>query len=114
MPRIHFDSEQLLAPPPAAIDYLAKLLGDGQLQPAKLLAPVLPVDFRLNPTGEAFLALIKTLSSERITFLHTRALALGSVVIELDRIQALCQVISCQPSGRFYEIETVLVTRIAD
>jgi hypothetical protein len=87
--------------------------------PVGLLAAVLPVNFRLDPIGEPFLGLVKTISAERIALLHTRAIACGSVVIEvgtypMDRIQLLCQVTTSQPSGRFYEIETVLVKRIAD
>jgi hypothetical protein len=127
MPKFRFDRDSLPAPPAAAVDYLSKLLaedqsfGDNRIEShyVQLLVAVVPVDLRLNPIGDAFLGLVKKLSTQRITLLHTRAIALGGVVIEvgaypMDRIQLFCQVTSCEPSGRFYEIGGLLVHRITD
>jgi hypothetical protein len=124
---IQFDRSALILPPKAVVDFLLKLdrgadsateRRDSQRQAAVLQVAVVPVDFELQQSGESFLAITKDISATGMSLIHTRAIASGSVVVELMNrddatLQLLAYVVRCEAVHRFYEIGLRFVTRLA-
>jgi hypothetical protein len=124
---VQFDRNTLVLPPKAVVDFLLKLdrtaertheRRDSVRRVAVLEVAVIPVDFELKQCGESFLAISKDISSSGMSLIHTRAVASGSVVVELmnrdeNTLQLLAYVVRCQAIHRFYEIGLRFVTRLA-
>jgi len=125
---VQFNRDELVLPPKAVVDFLRRLdqkeertdeRREAGRQAAVLEVAVVPVDFELRQCGESFLALSKNISSTGMSVIHTRALAKGSVVVELlnrdnASMQLLAYVVRCEPIRRFYEIGLRFVTRLTD
>jgi c-di-GMP-binding flagellar brake protein YcgR len=124
---VQFNRDELVLPPKAVAEFLRNLdrneeptheRRESERQTAVLEVAVVPVDFELRQCGESFLALSKDISSTGMAIIHTRALASGSVVVELlnrdnSTMQLLAYVVRCVPIRRFYEIGLRFVTRLA-
>ncbi|MCG8583246.1 MAG: PilZ domain-containing protein [Pirellulales bacterium] len=77
-------------------------------------AAALPVDERMSPTGEGFLAMTFNISQSGLALVHTRAVNDKLLLIQLDdkqHTQVVLEVIRSRHAGRFYDVAGRFIRR---
>ena len=126
MSDLDFDRRNLFPPPPEIVAYVERLaanyVGDDrrttQRRAVTVPVTVIPVNQDLEPTGEAFMAISRDISTDGMSFIHTRNVNDEYLALELvsrdggDEMQVLMKVLRCETVGRFYEVAGRFVKKL--
>lgn len=126
---IQFDRSNLLHPPQAIAQFIRNRLSEkfyvyrgperrySQRHP--LVAPVIamPISDTFQPAGEAFMVMVRNISTKGVALISTRAVNTKLLAIELgaastDSMQLVVRVLRCRIIDRFYEIAGSFLTRM--
>ena len=116
-----FDSRELVMPRELLVQFIQKLTEgvaptftvDRRTEPRwTIVMPVavMPVDIRLRPNGEQFVAITRDISSRGLALYHTAEVPAKSLLaVELrnpqgDTLQAVLEVLRCRADGPAFEI----------
>lgn len=77
----------------------------------------MPLDDKLQPAGEAFVATSRNISSRGIALIHVEKVTHPYLAVELTDVdgktfEAAVEVLRCQPQGSYYEIAGQFVTKV--
>lgn len=126
---IQFDKSNLVQPTEAIAKFIRKRLVersyDGherrRSERYSIVAPAvaMPMDEMVQPAGEAFMVVVKDISTAGVALVSTRAVNAKFLAIELcaasgETMQLLVHVLRCQIIQRFYEIAGQFLTRMDD
>jgi len=116
---------ELPPPPPAVIEFVKQLppvapeVADRRNRPRRLVATtcvVTPLDAHGEPSGAAFRAVTRDVSTTGIAMLFTRPVEAPKLKIQLPRfggttVEVLANVIRCEPLGPYYDVAGEFVQR---
>jgi hypothetical protein len=124
--RMEFNRQDLGYSPIAIADFLSRLIDDAvsherrQTHRYLLCVPAVaqPLDERFCPTGPAFAALVRDVSTSGIALVHTRFVHAKLLAVELsagkdERMQFVIQVLRCQTFHYLYEIAGKFLVRLS-
>ena len=124
---IKFGRRDLLQVPETIADFIAKWFCEKAYQgPEKrgirrypVTTPVvaMPIDASFEPVGDPFMAMSRNVSGTGMAVISTRAVTTEFLAVELstgqgERMQLVMHVLRCRPTGRFYEIGGVFLTKV--
>jgi len=126
---IRFDKSNLRQPTEAIAKFIRKRLDDRSYEGHErrraerycIVAPAvaMPMDEMVQPAGEAFMVVMKDISTSGIALVSTRAVNTKFLALELcaasdENMQLLVHVLRCRIIHRFYEIAGQFLTRMDD
>jgi hypothetical protein len=122
-----FDRKKLVHPPEAIARFVKKAVGamkpDHERRgvpryPLVVPAIALPMNERLQPVDDPFVALTRDICTSGLCLVHTRAVQAELLAVELsdlqgEAMQLVMRLLRCRPTNRFYELAGAFLVRMA-